>query len=136
MATTGVHSGSIMRVYVEGAVVAKSTDCNIEFSRGEVVISHKDVTNNWKAVSAGELSATASTNALYAEDDGETFATLWTAFKNRSDVTVNFSSNVSGDKYYYGEFKVTSLSINAPNNESVTYSASFSSNGVITQGTV
>lgn len=136
MATAGIHSGSIMRVTIGGVAVAKATDSSIEFSRGEISISHKDVTNNWKAVSAGELSATVSTNALYAADEGESFATLWAAFTGRSDVALQFTSSVSGDKYYYGNFKVTSLSVNAPNNESVTYSASFSSNGQIQQGTV
>lgn len=129
--STGIVKGSIMRVYVEGTAVAKATDCNIEFTAGEVTVSHKDIAGSWSASDYGELSATVTTSALYAEDDGETFNALWTAYIAGTNVTVMMSTEVSTDVYYYGEFLITSLSINAPNNESVTYSATFKSNGLI-----
>jgi len=131
--TTGIQSGTVIRVYVEGTPVAKATDSSIEFSRGEVSISHKDVTSSWKEVDAGELSCSISTNALYATDDGESFATLWTNYAAKTAVVVKFGNAVVDDSYYTGSFYITSLSINAANNESVTYSVSFTNNGAISQ---
>lgn len=143
MATSGVNSGSIMRVYVGAYTVEEAvgyaTDCSIEFSMGEITISHKDVTSNWKAISGGELSCTISTNALYAEPEvasGQSFDDFWDALIAGTNVYLKFTTEVAGDVYYYGQFLVTSLSLNAPNNESVTYSASFTSNGEIKSGVV
>jgi len=131
MATEEIVKVSIMHVYVESAAVAKATDCNIEFSANEVNIAHKDISGSWSASDYGELNATITTSALYATGDGETFDDLWTAFLAGTKVTVRFSTEVEGDTYYEGEFLVTSLSINAPNNESVTYSATFKSDGAV-----
>lgn len=135
MASTGIIKGSIMRVYVGATAVAKATDCSFETSVSERTTSHKDITDGWGAVEAGEFSGTITTNALYALTAGESFATLWGAFNTKAYVTLKFSTEVSGDKYYTGSFMITSLSLNAPNNESVTYSASFKNNGAISIAT-
>lgn len=134
--STGIIKGSIMRVYVDDAAVAKATDCSIEFSANEITISHKDISGSWSASDYGELNATVSTSALYADGDGETFNDLWTAFIAGTKVGIKFSTEVEDDVYYYGDFLVTNLSINAPNNESVTYTASFKSDGLIETDTV
>lgn len=134
--STGIIKGSIMRVYIATTAIAKTTDCSIEFSVGERTVSHKDVTDNWGAVEAGEYSCTISTNALYADDDGDGFAALWTAYSTKAFLTLRFSTQVAGDDYFTGSFMITSLSINAPNNESTTFSASFKNNGAITRPTV
>jgi len=150
--STGVVSGSIMRVYI-GAYTAETpiayaTDSSIEFSAGEISISHKDVVNKWKSMTPGELSASVSTNALYAEAEvasGETFDLIWDAFLAGTNVYLKFSTELdgeeeptilTGDVYYYGAFLCTSISLNAANNESVTYSASFTSDGAISIGEV
>jgi len=135
MPRTGIMKGSVRRVYVGAAAVAKATDCSIEFTVGERTVSHKDITTGWGAVDAGEFSATISTSALYSEDDGESFATLWAAFNTKAYVTLKFSTEVAGDKYYTGSFMISNLSINAPNNESVTYTASFKNNGAVSIAT-
>jgi len=131
MATEGIVKGSIMRIYVDDVAVAKATDCSIEFSAAELTVSHKDISGSWSASDYGELNATISTSALYAADDGESFNDLWTAFIAGTKVTIKFSTEVVGDTYYSGEFLCTNLSINAPNNESVTYTASFKSDGEV-----
>ncbi len=131
-----IISGSIMRIYLDDVAIAKATDCSIEFSAAERNIAHKDITGSWGGADYGELNATLSTSALYADGDGESFDDLWTAFLAGTKVPIKFSTNVEADVYYYGDFMITSLSINAPNNESVTYSASFKSNGVIDIDTV
>lgn len=136
MPTSGIVKGSIMRVYVDSVAVAKATDCSIEFSANEVNIAHKDVSGSWSASDYGELNATISTSALYAELGGESFDTIWGEFLAGTKMTIRFSTEVTGDTYYEGEFLCTSLSINAPNNESVTYSASFKSDGAIASDVV
>ena len=59
-----------------------------------------------------------------------------TAWSGRSTLTVKFSTEVTGDRYWEASAYVTSLEVNAGMEDNVTYSATFELTGTITYGTV
>ena len=54
----------------------------------------------------------------------------------RTELTVMFSTEVSGDYKYSGSAWLTSMSMDSPNEDNTTYSLSFSGTGALTQAAV
>jgi predicted secreted protein len=81
-------------------------------------------------------SGTISVSALYAEDAAYGVDDLMTAWSGRSQLTVKFSTEVSGDHYWSAAAYVTSLEVSSGMEDNVTYSATFELTGAITYSTV
>lgn len=138
MATQGVTNGHYMRIFDGGVAVAYSTECSVSFSMSPRELSHKDTAGDgggWVEQAAGQKSGTWSTAGLYAEDNNAA-ATLFTKFANGTEIEITFTTDEVGDTIFSGTGLITSLEINAPNNENVTYSVSGTFDGAVTMGTV
>jgi predicted secreted protein len=140
MPTTGIVNGHNLRIFLDDVAVAKSTSCSISITRDVRETSHKDLGTGdgagWKGSEYGEGSWTITGDALYAYDgagDAESFETLWDAIENKTKLTIQYSTDVSGDKVFEGSVIITSLDVNAPNNEDVTYSFSATGDGAPTR---
>jgi TP901-1 family phage major tail protein len=134
MATLGVVNGHYLRFYMDSVAVAYATDCTISFSAEMRELAHKDTAGDgggWVEKAAGQKSATGSTSLLYSEETNS-FATLFASFKDGEPIDVTFTTSESGDSVFAGEAFITSMEINAPNNENVTASISFEFNGEVT----
>lgn len=131
MPTTGIVNGHNLRFFIGSTptAIAKATNCTITFSAETRDTAHKDVggPTGWADSETGQLSFTGTCEALYAE--AEQFETLWTAFSTGSAVDFEYSTDVNGDKYFSGSALVTQLDMNAPNNENVTYTVTFTGKG-------
>lgn len=136
MATTGIVNGHNLRFFLAGTAIGQATSCSISFSAETRDTAHKDVggPTGWADVETGQLSWTGTCDALYSE--AQQFETLYTAFAAGTAVTVQYSTDVTGDKYFYGSALVTALDMNADNNENVTYTVSFTGKGAPTRATV
>lgn len=130
-----IINGHNLRWRVGGVAIAKATDCTISISGETRTLSHKDIGTGvgagWTGNDYGTKSWEGTCNALYAET--ESFETLWNAFKDSTKITVEFSDDVAGNMMFTGSAVITSLEQNAPDNENVTYSVSFSGDGVLTR---
>lgn len=129
MATVGIVNGHVLRWYINGTAIAKATSCSLDFSAETRDTAHKDVggPTGWADSETGQLSFSGSCDALYAE--AEQFETLYTAFAAGTTLTMEYSTDVTGDKFFSCSILVTGLSMNADNNENVTYSATFTGKG-------
>lgn len=136
MATVGIVNGHNLRWYLDGVAIAKATECTISMSTALRETTHKDVggPTGWAANESGVLSWEGQCTALFAE--AESFETLWTAFSTAVQVDIVFSTDESGDKTFEGSAIITSLEMNAPDNENVSYSVSFTGNGPLVRDTV
>ena len=130
-----VRDGHLVRIYIGGVAVAKETSASIKFSGETKEISHKDISGNWSDADIAKLSCEISGQGLDGSD-ATGVDQLWTAFVNKTPVTMRWSDNVAGNKYWEGSFLITSLESNAPDNESTDYSFSATNKGEITRGTV
>jgi predicted secreted protein len=59
-----------------------------------------------------------------------------TYIASRTEFTLKFSTEITGDIYWHGQAFMTSLSADTPNEDSSTWSGSFSGTGALTQATV
>jgi len=146
MPTTGIVNGHNLRILIgindengisDPAPVAKSTSCSISITRDVRETSHKDLGSGdgagWKGSEYGEGSWTITGDALYSYNQGldENIGVglLWTAMKDKNKLVVQYSTDVVGDQMFQGTVVITSLDVNAPNNEDVTYSFSATGHG-------
>jgi len=129
-----IVNGHDLRVYVGGSAVAKATECSFSLSTNMREIAHKDTAGSaggFREVSAGQKSGTMTTSALYSE--GESFESLFSAWDAGTAVVVKFSDEVSGNKHMTANALISSLDMNAPDNENVSYSVTFELSGAITR---
>lgn len=133
MATTGIVNGHYLRFFDGGVAIARATECTISFSMSSRTTASKDSAGDgsgWREISAGEKSGSGSTSGLYAED-ANSFATLYDKFINGTSCALTFTTGETGDDVYYATAYITSMELNAVNNENVTYSISFEFSGEV-----
>ncbi len=131
MATTGPFNGTNLLVYAAGTAIGYSTSCTLNANIAMIDVTTKgsggDTDNipgvrDWSVDVEGVVALDNSYNAEYL--DG-----LRTG---RTKVMLKFSTNTSGDGYWHGYAYITSLSITAPMEDKVTFSASFAGTDSLT----
>jgi TP901-1 family phage major tail protein len=135
MATVGVTNGRNMRFFDGGTALGFATDCTLSFSREMRELAHKDVTGNWNEKSPGAMTGTGSASGLYAESNNAA-ESLFTKMNAGTALTLTFTTDVTGDQVWTGTAYLSSLELNAPDNENVTYSVSFEFSGAVVMSTV
>lgn len=132
MATAGVINGKNLGLWVNGTLIGVAKSAKISVTHEVRDTTSKD-DNGWKTSLEGGRSWKADCDGLVAFD--ATFGTseLYAFITNRTQVGISFETNVSGDDRYYGSGYLVSLELDAPNQESVTYTASFEGTGALTQ---
>lgn len=123
-------NGKLLRLYMDGTAIANATESSISFSKDTRDASNKD-TAGWKVTLSGLKSASVSTSALSVLTGDVGRDQLFAAFVADEAVTLRFSTDVTGEKEFTGDFILTSLEENAPNEDNVTLSASFESAGAV-----
>ena len=136
MASTGIMNGTLLGVYAGGTLIAHATfEGSISLSMDTRDATTKSSSGQRDLLEATK-SGTISVSALYAEDAavmGEDLATAGYC----STLTVKFSTEVTGDRYWEASAYVTFLEVNAGMEDNVTYSANIRANGTqIHYGTV
>ena len=135
MATTGIMNGTLLGVYVGSTLIAHATEGSISLSMDTRDATTKDSSGSRDLLEATK-SGTISVSALYAEDATYGIDDLMTAWSGRTQLTVKFSTEVSGDHYWSAAAYVTSLEVSSGMEDNVTYSATFELTGAITYSTV
>lgn len=135
MATTGITNGRNMRFFDGGTALGRATDCTLSFSSEMRETAHKDLTGNWTAKAPGAMSGTGSASGLYSED-ANAAESLFTKMNAGTALTLTFTTEVTGDQVWTGTAYISSLEMNAPDNENVTYSVSFEFTGAVVMSTV
>ena len=141
MATTGVGTGNSLLIYtsdddgVTWDVIAHSTDHTLELSSDTLDTNTKD-SDSWREKIASLKSFTLSCEALHAFDAAHGFDELVAIWTAGTVIKVKFSTESSGDTFWSGSAVITSLSLNAPQDDLRTFSCSLEGTGPLTAGTV
>ena len=135
MATTGIMNGTLLGVYAGSTLIAHATEGSISLSMDTRDATTKD-SSGTRYILEATKGGTFSVSALYAEDAAYGVDDLMTAWSGRSQLTVKFSTEVSGDHYWSAAAYVTSLEVSSGMEDNVTYSATFELTGAITYSTV
>tara|TARA_R110002167_G_scaffold366154_1_gene593297 strand:- start:18281 stop:18682 length:402 start_codon:yes stop_codon:yes gene_type:complete len=131
MATTGIINGTDLLVYVGGAAITHSTSASISFSMETRDASTKD-SDGYREILEGQRSWTIEAEGMTALDAVEGFEQLYTAWLNRTVLTVKFGTGDVADQFYQGTGYCTSLSMDSGVEDSSTFSASFEMSGTVT----
>ena len=137
MASTGKNNGTLIKLYYDGTAISHLTSNEFSIEHSLRDASDKD-SAGWEYPMEGMRSMTFSAEGWFAEnyaDAGadEIMADLATT---RGTATIRWSSGVAGDKYYEATCLITSFSMNAPLEETQTFSCEFKVQGAPTIGTV
>jgi len=131
MASTGKLNGTIMLLYVDGTAISSTTSHSLSFE-----MATRDATTKSSAGYEEVLESTRSWSidfdGMEAFDDTYSYEELRALISGRSQVTLLFSSQVSGDPQWSGRAYLTSVSIEAPLEETMTFSGSFKGTGELT----
>lgn len=129
--TTGIMNGTLLGVYVGGTKIAYGTTHTIDFTSATRDTTNKD-TAGWSTFAAGLKAATISIEHLLAMDATYGITELFAAFDAGTELVVKFSTDNSGDSEFNGSFVITSLSVNAGNQENTTLSATMQNSTAVT----
>lgn len=141
MPTTGITNGTDFLLYIStdnGSTYSKiyhSTSASLSVSMETRDASSKD-SNGWKDVLEGQRSWTMEAEGLAALDATWGYQEVFTAMEGRTKIKLKFSTEVTSDEYFFGDGYITSLSLDAPNEDSSTFSVSIEGTGALDTGTV
>jgi len=140
MATDGVINGTKFGVYVAGTKVAYATSASISMNHNLRDTSTKD-SGGWRDQLEGQRDWEVSVEGMliFTNLDGSAIAGLTanelysTYIYARTQFELKFSTEVTGDIKWTGQAFLTSLSADTPNEDSSTWSGSFSGTGELVQ---
>tara|TARA_R100000655_G_scaffold70678_4_gene108970 strand:+ start:3989 stop:4420 length:432 start_codon:yes stop_codon:yes gene_type:complete len=143
MATNGVINGTKFAVYAGSTKIAYATSASISMNHNLRDTSTKD-SGGWRDQLEGQRDWEVSVEGMLIFVDGTggaiaglTMDELYTSYiATRASFTLMFSTEETGDIKWSGTAFLTSLSADTPNEDSSTWSASFSGSGILTQATV
>lgn len=135
MPTTGFLNGRNLRIYVDGNAVADATSGDITVSQSSRDVTTKDSVG-WMEVLYGLKEWGVSGDGLVALDAAFATEELIDLILNSTDVTVRFTTNVSGDTYWTGSAIAESVDVSSPNEETPTFSFSLKGNGALTKASL
>lgn len=142
MATAGILNGTSLLLYVD----VSGTPTPIAFATSGSLSINMDTRETTNKESAGWRQLLESTKSWTMEAEGFhaldatnfDFKDLFAKVAARTAVSVQFSlgaSPATGDYYYTGSAFITSISLDSPLEDSVTFSCSFEGTGVLTETT-
>ena len=143
MATNGVINGTKFGVYAAGTKIAYATSASISMNHNLRDTSTKD-SSGWRDQLEAQRDWEVSVEGMLIFVDGSggaiagiTMNELYSTYiATRTEFTLMFSTEESGDINWSGQAFLTSLSADTPNEDSSTWSGSFSGTGALTQATV
>jgi TP901-1 family phage major tail protein len=142
MATAGILNGTSLLLYVD----VSGTQTPIAFATSGSLSLNMDTRETTNKQSSGWRELLESTKSWTMEAEGFhaldatnfDFKDLYAKVAARTAVSVQFSvgaSPATGDYYYSGSAYITSISLDSPLEDSVTFSCSFEGTGVLTETT-
>lgn len=137
MATAGVFNGTLLSVQIGGSKLFNSTSASMSLSMDAPEATTKD-SGGFQEVIAGVKSGEISFDGLVAYDtvSGIQIGDVADDLLAGTEVTWEFSTDVTGDNKYTGSGYISSVEITAEAESPVSYSGTIVTTGTITKGTV
>tara|TARA_R100000781_G_scaffold26759_2_gene19844 strand:- start:3136 stop:3570 length:435 start_codon:yes stop_codon:yes gene_type:complete len=133
MATSGIVNGTKFEILIGpfNEVVAYGTSCSLSISNNYRNTTNA-ISNGWNTRMLGDRDWEMTADGFVLMSVTGSRVSIFDMFTEyieaRKIVLVRFmttGSGVSGDKYFSGNAILTAISVDAPNQQSTTYSASF-----------
>lgn len=135
MASTGIINATILAITVGGTKIDVQLSADLSISKDPRTSINKD-SGGWEETYGGKKSWEMSGEAEYKPDATEGYSELFAAFIADTEVTLDYTTAVSGDSHYTGVAQVTKLDLSGGVEENGKMSYSFKGNGAIAEATV
>ncbi|CAB5217933.1 COG5437 Predicted secreted protein [uncultured Caudovirales phage] len=138
MATSGVFNGTLLVVKLAGVAVAHAKTCALSVGVNMADATTKD-SGGWNEHIQGVRNWSVKTDGLaviQSADAGVNVEDLFSSISSRTDVSLTFSTFVSGDKIWTGTASVESMDFTGDMESPATFSASFTGTGALVMTTV
>lgn len=137
MATAGVFNGTLLSVQIGGSKLFNSTSASMSLSMDAPEATTKD-SGGFQEVIAGVKSGEISFDGLVAYDtvSGIQIGDVADDLLAGTEVTWEFSTEVTGDNKYTGSGYISAVEITAEAESPVSYSGTIITTGTITKGLV
>jgi len=135
MATSGIINGTLLTIKVGGSKLLNSTSASLSLTLDTPEATTKD-SGGFQDLIAGVKSGEISFEGLVAYDSGSgsQIGDISDELIGGTQVTWEFSTDVSGDDRYSGNGFISSIEITADMEAPVSYSGTIVTTGTITQG--
>lgn len=127
-----IINGKSLGVYLNGTLISFSKSCKLSVTHEPRDTTNKD-TNGWKTAAEGNRSWKIDCEGLVDFSATNGVSALFTLMTNRTLVGLSFETSVSGEKRWYGNGYITNIDMDAPNQESATFSVSFEGTDTLTE---
>tara|TARA_S200002703_G_scaffold150678_1_gene149294 strand:+ start:1450 stop:1881 length:432 start_codon:yes stop_codon:yes gene_type:complete len=142
MATAGILNGTSLLLYVDVSgtktPIAYATSGSLSINMDTRETTNKE-SSGWRQLLESTKSWTMEAEGFHALDATNfDFKDLFAKVSARTAVDLQFSvgaSPATGDYYYAGSAYITSISLDSPLEDSVTFSCSFEGTGALTETT-
>ncbi len=135
MASEGIINATLVHIQVGKVKISNqlSAEMNITMEPRETL--NKD-SQSWRGRQKGAMSFEMSGEAEFAPDAAFAIDALHDAFVAGTAVGVVFTTNVTGDRQYYGDAVISNLTMSAGVEENVQISYTFAGSGAIAKNNV
>lgn len=135
MASTGYVNGSDFGIYVDDTLIAVGVDNQMQLTTNMITVSNKGSGNEAEYIPGrGDGTISGSSRVTYDADFG--FSDLFAIRKNKTKVTLKYSNEEEGDKYYECSAYISDLSRQDPDDDASSVDYTFQKTGEITEETV
>lgn len=150
---TKIIDGGDLMLFLNGHSIAFATSHSLSISAETSETTNKDIRGGWTSSKVKKLSWTCNTENLYADEgSGTTFEDLFDLMTAKTEITAIFGLKSQGANAdvpntgwtpttpltdntinYTGKVIITSLEINAPDDDNATFTCEFTGCGALTK---
>lgn len=130
-------NGNEVLITVDGTTISCSLSNDLTVSRDTIDITTK-CSSNWQEVMAGRMSWSTSVEGVYDTTKSYNWSEFFTDITDGSEVTVRFGDGggqESGKAYWTGNAIITNISLSAPQDDRVTFTADLTGDGALSEHT-
>ena len=128
--TAGIINGTEFLMHVDNVPISYDSSHTLDVSMATIEASNK-ASAGWAEKKPGQRSWSASGDGMYSFDAALGFTGLMSLVTNRTLVSVKLATSNELNSIYIGNGYLTSLSLNAPNEDTATYSWTFEGTGAL-----
>ena len=132
-----IFNGTNLGVYISDTLIAAAQDVSLSLSMETIDITTKD-SAGYRELLAGLRSGSMSCNGLidYVDASNKDVTDLYAAWEARTELTLKFSSEITGDTSFTANGFLTSLEQSGGTEDTATYSATFELTGEVTDAVI
>lgn len=131
-----IYNGTLQILKMDTTKLAELTNVTISLTQETFDVTSKD-SGGWSEILPGLKSATFTAEGIADfQSSDKDLADVFTAFIGRSQVALEWTNGVTGDKKLTCNAYITSCEVSAPMEDTVTYSIEFASTGAITSANI